>query len=476
LHRDYPSDAAQGESRRFATAGRVDQLPIQTALERNEGGHRLRCMDNPFTYGNPISDPLCFIGRRREIDQVLSRLANRAFESSSIVAERRVGKTSMLNQLMSTEVRARRGLDDDRYVCVYIDLQMIDETVTPTRLWKRVLMSIERQLPMGHQVELAPLLSHESIDTFVLDDAFEAIDACNVSVVLLLDEFEHVTMSPRFSPDFFYGLRSLATRHSLALVTSSRLQLIELSHSDAIRSSPFFNIFANVRLPLLADREAQELISSALHGTSVQFTPDELGIIDELAGPHPFFIQMAGAWLFEEYARTLDAAPRSAALRQAFQAEAEPHFEQYWRSSEDQEKICLTALALLEHGQNHSERRFRAERLVDLTRGSVETLERLYRRGLLVEGDGGYAIFSSALGAWVLTELRATLADQQSYEAWAATNRPTMKRVARRTRASLDEILPRIAAGYRDLIVDWATDPRSWGAVAGLFKPVLGLG
>jgi hypothetical protein len=54
---------------------------------------------NPFTYGNPISDPERFIGRRREVDQVFSRLRNAEAESSSLVGERRVGKTSLLAYL-----------------------------------------------------------------------------------------------------------------------------------------------------------------------------------------------------------------------------------------------------------------------------------------------------------------------------------------------------------------------------------------
>jgi len=54
---------------------------------------------NPFTYGNPISNPKRFFGRKREIEQVFSRLCNVEFESSSIVGERRIGKTSLFNYL-----------------------------------------------------------------------------------------------------------------------------------------------------------------------------------------------------------------------------------------------------------------------------------------------------------------------------------------------------------------------------------------
>ena len=52
---------------------------------------------NPFTYGNPISDPRRFFGREREVEQIFSRLRNEEFESSSVVGDRRIGKTSLLN-------------------------------------------------------------------------------------------------------------------------------------------------------------------------------------------------------------------------------------------------------------------------------------------------------------------------------------------------------------------------------------------
>ena len=64
--------------------------------------------DNPFTYGNPISDPARFIGRRPEVAQVFSRLRNIEFESSSFVGERRVGKTSLLNYLAQVYLRLCR--------------------------------------------------------------------------------------------------------------------------------------------------------------------------------------------------------------------------------------------------------------------------------------------------------------------------------------------------------------------------------
>jgi len=51
---------------------------------------------NPFSFGNPIRDPQRFIGRRSDLQQIVDRLRSSAHESTSVVGERRIGKTSLL--------------------------------------------------------------------------------------------------------------------------------------------------------------------------------------------------------------------------------------------------------------------------------------------------------------------------------------------------------------------------------------------
>lgn len=65
---------------------------------------------NPFTYGNPISDPHRFVGRAREVEQIFGRLRNEEFESSSLVGDHRIGKTSLLKYLANPGVREVHGL------------------------------------------------------------------------------------------------------------------------------------------------------------------------------------------------------------------------------------------------------------------------------------------------------------------------------------------------------------------------------
>jgi hypothetical protein len=429
---------------------------------------------NPFTYGNPISNPARFFGRQREVDQVCSRLRNAEAESSSLVGERRIGKTSLLNYLADPVVRQRYGLDSDKYVFVYVDLQMVDATTTPARLSQRLLHLMAQHCPdLEIKKMLEELRSSGTIDNFALADLFDAVDQKDLHVVFLLDEFENVTGNSNFGPDFFYGLRSLAIQHNLSLVTSSRSELIELCHSEAIRSSPFFNIFANINLRLLTEAEARQLISASLASTNIRFSDEEIDTILRLAGYHPFFLQAACHFLFQAYLNELSPGERIKALTTGFREEVTPHLDDYWHGSPDQEKIVLTALALLERQGKAGTRAFSAEQLQDLYSHSGQTLARLAKRGLLVSSDAGYALFNTTFGDWIIGELAAPPSDQMSYEAWLQSNASAMERLSNRARNELGDILPKISARYRDLVIAWVTDPGNLIRVATLLRGVV---
>src|SRR2546425_534175 len=150
----------------------VDE-PSLPEMRRSDEGPRfpsavakaqIGAIGNPFTYGNPISDPKRFFGRRHEVQQVFSRLRNAEFESSSLVGERRIGKTSLLKYLAHPLVPQSYGLDPDKYLFVYVDLQVVDEQTTPVRLWHWLLRRMA-SCCSDHQVKqlLEKLLQTQSI-------------------------------------------------------------------------------------------------------------------------------------------------------------------------------------------------------------------------------------------------------------------------------------------------------------------------
>jgi AAA+ ATPase superfamily predicted ATPase len=427
---------------------------------------------NPFTYGNPISDPDRFFGRQREVAQVFSRLRNREAESSSLVGERRVGKTSLMNYLSDLRVRKKYGVESPHYLFLYSDLQMVDAAMTPDRLIRRLMRQLAMQA-VDEDVKRAAddLRQAETIDNFSLADLFDVLDLKNLQMVLLLDEFEKVTTNANFGPDFFYGLRSLAIQHNLTLVTSSRSELIELTHSEVIKSSPFFNIFANINVPLFNRAEALTLISTSLEGTQVRFSEEEIRLLLRIAGTHPFFLQAACHFLFEAYASCPGAPEREQYLLKEFREEAAPHLDDYWFNSTDSQKIVLAALALQEEKEKSSDRPVSLAQLKDLYGRSEQTLSHLEKRGLAVQVDGGYHLFNAAFGRWIIGELSST-GGELTYEEWQRSKGGVLEKLGGKARSELVEILPKISDRYRELLVTWASDPKNWIAVAGLLRTV----
>ena len=431
--------------------------------------------NNPFTYGNPISDPRRFFGRTREVEQIFGRLRNEEFESSSVVGDHRIGKTSLLNYLADTTVRAAHGLEPDRYNFFYVDLQMVDEAMGPEQLWRR-LLGLMRRNGADHEVReiVTDLERRERLDTFDLDELFQEIDDKGLHIVFLLDEFEHVTENPNFGPDFYFGLRSLVIHHRLALVTSSRRELIDLCHSDAIKSSPFFNIFANINLRLFSVDDCQLLVSRSLDGTPVRFSEAEMQYVLDLAGLHPYFLQVAYCSLYESHRMDLDQADRYSFLTEKFRAETIPHIVDYWDNSGDYEKIVLTAAALLEHTVRTPPGFTLKELQGVFSRGEL-CIELLQKRGLLMTLEGRYRLFSSVLGSWILNQIAADLSEEKTYREWLEDNRGSVEQSVGKQGGPLREVLPKIGTRYRKLIITWASDPQTLAAMAGLLKTVLAL-
>ncbi len=427
---------------------------------------------NPFTYGNPISDPRRFFGRTREVDQICDRLRNQEFESSSLAGDRRIGKTSLLNYLADPVTRAAQGLGSHAYIFVNVDLQATDTTVRPDQLWRRLLTLMKRHCGDPGIGELITGLDpSEPLDAFALDDLFQQVDDMGKYIVFLLDEFEHITTNPNFGPDFYYGLRSLVIHHRIALVTASRLKLVELTHSNAIKSSPFFNIFATINLRLFSAEESRHMISQSLGGTPIEFSEAEVAQLLDLAGPHPYFLQAACWSLYDSYQQGLARQARSDQMRTQFRQEAIPHLIDYWDNSDDYEKIVLTAAALLEH--TTGSREFSLADISRLYARGEPSLERLEERGLLVSAPGRYRLFSSMFSPWLLRQIMAEAGQEQSYEEWLKQNSRAIEGLAGKQGASLKEILPKVRPNYRELILTWASDPRTFSAVANLLRAAL---
>ena len=378
---------------------------------------------NPFTFGNPIKEPTRFIGRQAEIRQISGRLLSSARESTSIVGERRMGKTSLLYHLAHPEVAAGLGLSSDRYCMVYIDFQGLTD-ITPERFWRRVLAKMART---GCDAELAAKFKETAekrgLDLFDLEDLFAEVADRGLNLVLLLDEFEYVTQNPNFGADFFGGLRALAIHQNLSLIPATRRELVDLCHSDEIKGSPFFNIFANVMLRPFPPGDAQALIEVNLGDSGEAFSQEEKGFVQKLGGGHPFFLQMAGYYLLEGKAQGLAGGALAGFLEAQFAEQADAHFTYYWSHSSESEKITLLTILAMSQSKPSKKTIANLENLSRIHSRATLDVVSLAKRGLLEETEGVFGLFSPGFARWISREVSAGPGEEETpadVEAWLA--------------------------------------------------------
>ena len=370
---------------------------------------------NPFTFGNPIRDPNHFIGRQSDLNQIVNRLRSSAHESTSIVGERRMGRTSLLKHLENKTVAAALGLPPEEFCMVYMDFQGLME-ITPLRFWQRILQKIERKVINQNISSLIKeIRALDTIDLFDLEDLFTCITDEGLTVVLLLDEFELITQNPNFNPDFFGALRALAIQHNLPLITATRRELVDLIHSD-VKGSPFFNVFATLILTPFDFKEVKNLIATYTQGTGIEFSEEDTELVWSLSGGYPFLTQIAANYIYKEKNNGEKPDVLIENVTRSFDEQANAHFQWWWSRSSESEKITLVAAMVANQDEESGNESPTLETLANLHSGAHLDVPELVKRGLLVEDDAEntYQLLSPSLEKWILKEIQAPAGDQAS--------------------------------------------------------------
>lgn len=333
---------------------------------------------NPFFHRGPVHDRAYFFGRRQETGQILSLLSNG--QSIALIGQRRMGKTSLLFHLANPEVFSQHGLSLNQHLFVYIDCGGLVGLDQPG-LYRLLLEEIAEVLAERGANPGSLVLPDEAnpLTYRTFERALRELTRQGWQLILLLDEFERLSRNPHLDPDFFSGMRALTARYPIAYVTASKQPLLELTYADASAlSSPFFNIFATIRLGLLTEDEARDLLTTLAATGGLTFDPSLLDFLLDLAGPHPLFLQIAGFHAFE-LQQTKEITPTHAgyaALRERFYASVEEHYNYYWRYLSAAEQRLLATLPTAPTSQS-------------------ELVRRLEQTGLIVRRNQGYDYLSS---------------------------------------------------------------------------------
>jgi AAA+ ATPase superfamily predicted ATPase len=396
---------------------------------------------NPFTFGNPIKDPARFFGRGDDLRQIVNRLLSSAHESTSIIGERRIGKTSLLCNLADPDAATGLGLASEKFCMVYVDFQGLTD-ITPHRFWQRIFKK------MSHSIcdqSLIPMIQEigqlDEFDLFDLEDVFQEVADRGMTTVLLLDEFEYVTQNPNFKGDFFGALRALAIHHGVALVPATRRELVDLCHSDEIKGSPFFNIFANVVLRPFSQVETNEMLDFYLKGEDLLF-PDERDLIWKLSGGYPFFVQMAGHYLVEGKLQGQGAL--NDYMSNQFTQQADPHFAYLWSHCSDSERITLLVILTLGMQKTSKKTVPTLENLIAVRPRAAQDVFSLGKRGIVIEHNKAFSIFSSSFVQWIQQEILASPGEEETQ----ASAEDWVKAGGQATISEATNVLPRFRKKY----------------------------
>ncbi len=295
---------------------------------------------NPYLNRVMIPSPAMFFGREAQVRRIMGRLSAERPQSVSIVGERRIGKSSLLNHLACPGTRLALQPEAGRYLYLLLDFQQM-RAIGEAEFLGLVFAGLRRQL--GEALEME---GGEDFDG--LRALAEAVAAAGLRLILLTDEFESVTKNERLGAELYSFLRSLANNYPVGFVTASARNLKDMCVSHQIADSPFFNIFAVTHLGLFREEEALALIREPSASRGRPLEPAAAAVL-AMGGTYPFFLQMAcSAWF--EYLESEDrqaaelagqAPPRE--VLALFREEAEPHFEYVLETLPPEEKRALGA-------------------------------------------------------------------------------------------------------------------------------------
>ncbi len=243
---------------------------------------------NPYIAGNPVGSTSAFIGRNDVLRAVLQVLRNPNQNAITLFGQRRIGKTSVLENL------AARLPEEGKYHPVYFDLQ--DKAAWTVQ---KVLMVLSRTIAESLGIEpLNPKAGQHDFKKSWLPKALAQLPA-ETSLVLLFDEFD-VLADPKSTQavsGFFPYLRELLN------LDMARLQFVfvlgrNLSDLNQLALSLFKGV-PDKRVSLLTEADTYKLVRLSEKNNTLKWGESALQRIYTLTKGHPFLTQALASQIWE---------------------------------------------------------------------------------------------------------------------------------------------------------------------------------
>ena len=199
-----------------------------------------------FQFNLPLRDPNEYYGRIAARNTLITRVSHSG--SSSIVGERRMGKTWLLTYLQL--VAPTHSMLGSAYRIAYVSASHPQSKSVASF----VLRALDELKVPPHSIDL----SQPPLNQFAR--GVQDLKKQGISPVLCIDEFDGFDNKQEFTHEFMEGLRALAQDDGLVLVTASKRPLKEIIENLTGQTSPLFNIVQQIRLQPFTENEAREFV------------------------------------------------------------------------------------------------------------------------------------------------------------------------------------------------------------------------
>jgi hypothetical protein len=280
--------------------------------------------ENPFNFARPAKGDN-FYNRGEETKEAFGFI--RSSQSFSVIGERRIGKTSFLEHILSEEVFKKNEMNFNKYIIICISLGSLPE-ISQEALARAIIDDLKENIEVGTQSE--DVL--EELDQWVKELAFK-----KKKLILALDEFE--IAENIIDCHFSYRLKSILEHSSLFAITASRNTVAEISPNG--KASPLFNVFGNLFLSLFSKEETEEMIYNMFSRGDMKIEEEEISYLTELSGRNPYLIQYLGFNYYEE--REKIGRVDQIEFESRMSSHLKNYFENCWKHLPDNEKKFLVS-------------------------------------------------------------------------------------------------------------------------------------
>jgi hypothetical protein len=280
---------------------------------------------NPYSNTTGIRRSDEFFGRTQELRQLYSLIVSGG--AISLVGERRVGKSSLLNALALGFGLERISWEPPCPLCfALVDCQFHQDSSESDFLDS-----------LGARIAHAGGFGETEFNRPSLLKMAESMSSCPSPrrLVILLDEVDFLFANQNFPPSLFDFLRALMSLGQVAMVIVSSEGSIDSLLKSREVGSPFWNVFKTFYVGPLAEEEARDLISKPAEQLDCPFSSDMVDHLLQLGGHQPFFLQLACYQMFQERSKHGDTQEGNtlvdlSAVDLEFRRAVSPHFRYLW--------------------------------------------------------------------------------------------------------------------------------------------------